>query len=378
MLAPRLPSGGHGPGINGERGAGRLHQLLCACCREDAEPLVEVLEPLAGSRCVSIASAGDHALSLVAREAEEVQAVDTSLAQLALVELKMTAFRHLEHPELLEFLGVRPCRDRAAVYASLRRELGREARAFWDARESLVDEGVIHAGRLERCFRIFRRWVLPLVHSGRTVAALLNARGFEEQERFYEVAWDTWRWRLLSRLFFSRAVMGRLCRDVAFLSRARRTVTAPLLERTCWGFTARPSDDHPYLHYALTGRFGPRVPDFLHPEHHEPIRRGLDRIRLVHAPVEEVLQRVPRHSIGVFDLSDLVACMNPDAFHRLLEGVHRAAAPGARVAYRKPLPHQDRPDRMQGRPADRDWPASSLHARILGPFCGALVLEVVR
>jgi S-adenosylmethionine-diacylglycerol 3-amino-3-carboxypropyl transferase len=355
-----------------------FRELRYASCWEDATVLVEALEPLDGARCLSIASAGDNTLSLVARGVGDVWAVDVSPAQLALVELKMAAFGRLEHPELLGFLGVHPCRERAVIYESLRSTLSAGARAFWDTRTHLVRHGLVHAGRLERYFRIFRQCVLPLIHSRRTVAALLTARSPEERERFYAQVWNGWRWRLLFRVFFSRAVMGHLGRDPEFFREVHGAVATPILDRTRRGLTELPTEDNPYLHYVLTGHFGPTLPDYLRPERHEAIRRGLDRVRLVQAPVEEALLRVPLHSIDAFNLSNVAEYMPVRGYHRLLGAVRRAAAPGARVAYWNLLAPRHRPARMGSWLEERAVAARGLHAAARTFFYDALVLEVVR
>ena len=353
-------------------------ELRYANCWEDAAIVARALEPMEGARCLSIASAGDNTLSLLARGAGEVWAVDVSPAQLALVELKMAAFRHLEHPELLSFLGVRPSTTRGAAYESLRGTLSPGARAFWDGHTELVHEGVVHAGRLERYFRIFRRLVLPLVHSHRTVAALLTARSPEERERFYVNVWDRWQWRLLFRVFFSRTVMGRLGRDPEFFREVHGAVAAPILDRTRRGFTELPTEDNPYLRYVLTGHFGPTLPDYLRPERHEAIRRGLDRVRLIQAPVEEALLQVPPGSVDAFNLSNVAEYMPLRGYHRLLGAVRRAAAPGARVAYWNLLAPRRRPARMGSWLEERAEAARGLHAAARTFFYDALVLEVVR
>src|SRR5438093_13522356 len=76
---------------------------------EDADVLCEALAPVAaGGRLLSIASAGDNALALLTLDPLEVVAVDLSAAQIACVELRVAAFRRLEHEPLLGFLGVVP------------------------------------------------------------------------------------------------------------------------------------------------------------------------------------------------------------------------------------------------------------------------------
>jgi S-adenosylmethionine-diacylglycerol 3-amino-3-carboxypropyl transferase len=48
-----------------------FQELRYASCWEDATVVARALEPLDGARCLSIASAGDNTLSLVARGARD-------------------------------------------------------------------------------------------------------------------------------------------------------------------------------------------------------------------------------------------------------------------------------------------------------------------
>src|SRR5712692_898837 len=100
---------------------------------EDAEVLCDALAPVAkGGRLLSIASAGDNVLALLTLDPAEVVAVDLSGAQLA-------------------------CRE-------LRPDLSTAAQQFWDGRAEDLATGIVHAGRFEHYFRLFRRWVLPWIH----------------------------------------------------------------------------------------------------------------------------------------------------------------------------------------------------------------------
>src|SRR6478609_8614838 len=127
---------------------------------EDAEVLRSALLPAPGRRLLSIASAGDNAFALLAAGAEVV-AADLSPAQLALVELKRAAIRRLGYEETLAFLGLKT---------------GAEDRRSVRERLDEVAGGVIHHGRFEGYFRLFRERVLPLIHRRRTVLALLEER----------------------------------------------------------------------------------------------------------------------------------------------------------------------------------------------------------
>jgi S-adenosylmethionine-diacylglycerol 3-amino-3-carboxypropyl transferase len=353
-------------------------QLRYANCWEDADVLVRALAPLDGSRCLSIASAGDNSFSLLARGAAHVLAVDLSPAQIALVALKAAAFRDLDHGRLLEFLGVRPARDRWAVYLSIRPWLDVASRAYWDGHRTAIDAGVIHAGRLEAYFRLFRRWVLPLVHRRAVVEAVLAPGSRDERERFYRNVWDTWRWRAVGRAFFSRGAMGRLGRDPELFRHARGPVAAQILDRARHAFTSLATHDNPYLRYILTGAFADALPDYLLPAHHDVIRDGLNRLELRVAPVEAVLAALPSRSVDAFNFSDVAEYMDIGTYHRLLEAVRRVAAPGARLAYWNLLATRRRPAVMGEWLEPRGAEARRLHEEARAFFYRRLVLEVAR
>src|SRR5258708_34763262 len=98
---------------------------------------------------------------MLTRSPARVLALDLSPAQLACVELRVAAYRRLEHGELLELIGSTPSRRRRELYARCRPILSGAARAFWDGQPAEVAAGVGGAGKFERYFGLFRRYVLP-------------------------------------------------------------------------------------------------------------------------------------------------------------------------------------------------------------------------
>lgn len=357
-----------------------FREIRYSNCWEDAAVACAALEPLAGARCLSIASAGDNTLSLLARGARDVVAVDLSAAQLALLELKMAAFRTLGHADLVAFLGAReasPDLGRMKAYVRIRKWMGPNARRFWDERPGRIARGVLHGGRLEGYFRAFRRLALPLVHSRRTVAALLKPKSPEDRARFHSEVWDGWRWRALVRLFFSRFAMG-LGRHPEFLRHVGGPVGDRFLERARRALSDLPAHDNPYLTYILTGEFGPALPDYLRPENYEAIREGITRLRLWHGPVEDVLEALPERRIDAFNLSDVPEYLDVDAYRALRAAVGRAAAPGARVAYWNLLVPRKRPAAAEDRLHEEAPQGRELHARAGTFFYDAFVVEVAR
>jgi S-adenosylmethionine-diacylglycerol 3-amino-3-carboxypropyl transferase len=342
---------------------------------EDADVLCEALAPCApGGRLLSIASAGDNALALLTLDPAEVVAADLNPAQVACLELRRAAFASLDHPALLAFLGVLPAADRPATYRALAPSLPSGTRAFWDTRPGEVARGVIHAGKFERYFGLFRRYALPLVHSRSTVRGLLEPRDRAARHAFYAAHWDTWRWRALFRVFFSRRVMGRLGRDPAFFDHVDGPVGPRILARTRAALTELPVGSNPYAVYILTGNFAAgALPRYLRPEHFATIRARLDRLRAVVAPIEQA-------AAGPFDglnLSDVFEYLEPAAAERLYRACAALARPGARLVYWNMLAPRGRPEALARSVKPLEELARTLHARDRAWFYGRLHVDEV-
>ncbi len=352
---------------------------------EDADILLEALDVRPGDVCLSIASAGDNALALLTRDPARVIAVDLSPAQLACLELRVAAFRTLDHPELLELIGSRQSspRRRAALYARCCPALSNGARAFWDARPNAIAGGIGSAGKFERYFALFRSSILPLVHSRACIAELLARRpAVAARERFYEERWNTWRWRLLFRLFFSRQVMGRLGRDPELFRYVEDgNVADRILARTRRALTTLEPAQNPYARWILTGTHGDALPCALRAEHFEAIRRNLDRLEWRCDSLEAFLARAeaaPNDRFDRFNLSDAFEYVSLDHYHRMLDAIVRVSRPGARLAYWNMLVPRHRPESMADRIVSLTDLAARLHDEDRAFFYSAFVVEEVR
>jgi S-adenosylmethionine-diacylglycerol 3-amino-3-carboxypropyl transferase len=317
-----------------------------AQCWEDADILVEALQPMEGKRVLSIASAGDNTLALLSRGAE-VTAIDMNPAQLACLELRVAAYHNLDHQELLGLIGSRPCDDRPVLYRRCRPELSDEARQFWDGREAEIRGGIGAAGKFERYFTLFRERILPLIHSRATVDRLLRGGDAAAQNRFYDTTWNTWRWRALFRMFFSRLVMGRLGRDPAFFQYVEGSVSDRILERTRHALTQLDCAANPYLQWILAGTHMTALPFALRPENFDPIRRNLHRLRWWKATLENVLAAPEKEKFDAYNLSNVFEYVAPEHFHRLMESLAASSSLGARLAYWNMLVPRSRPDALR-------------------------------
>lgn len=345
-------------------------------CWEDADVLVEALAPAPGKRCLSISSAGDNTLALLARDPEYVLAIDLSAAQLACLELRVAAYRTLQHRELLALIGSIASSDRMKFYCKCREHLSATAISFWDDRSRIVEQGIGGGGKFEDYFRIFRTRVLPLIHAKKRIRALLEERTREERIAFYEREWNNRRWRALFRIFFSRRVMGTLGRDPEFFRYVEGSVSQRILARTRYALTELNPAQNPYMRWILTGRHDVVLPFALREENFESIRRNLDRLEWRQCALEDAIE-----SGGPFDcfnLSDIFEYMSASNYEELLRRIVAVARTGARLAYWNMLAPRRRPDGMGDVLEELRETAADLFARDKAFFYSAFVLEQVR
>ncbi len=344
---------------------------------EDADVMLAGLDVRPGDVCVSIASAGDNTLALLTKNPSRVIALDLSAAQLACLELRVAAYRTLTHGELLELVGSRPSGRRPALYARCRPAMSVRARAFWDGRPLDIRHGIGGAGKFERYLALFRRSVLPLVHRRATVMELLHPKTADARRRFYDTQWNTWRWRALFRVFFSRAVMARLGRDPECFRYVTTSVADAVLERTRHALTELDPSANPYVHWILTGTHGESLPCALRPEHFETIRANLDRLEWYRVSVEEFMERAHGRQFDRFNLSDVFEYMSLGHYQQLLTAIHRSSRAGARLVYWNMLVPRRRPDHLVERLRSLDDLAGELHASDRAFFYSAVRVEEV-
>ncbi|MES2569386.1 MAG: DUF3419 family protein, partial [Verrucomicrobiota bacterium] len=264
---------------------------------EDADILLDALDIQPGDTCLSIASAGDNAIAMLTRSPARVIAIDLNPAQLACLELRLAAYRNLDHSQLLELVGSRESTRRIALYRQCRPSLSRTAAEFWDRNHELINNGIGSAGKFERYFAFFRNKILPLIHSRKRVESLLQGGPLKRRRAFYETEWNTWRWRFLFKIFFSRAVMGRMGRDPSFFRYVEGSVGERILSRTRYALTELDPAQNPYLQWILTGEHTTALPCALRAENFDLIRANLDRLEWHCQSAEALLQNTGPGSI---------------------------------------------------------------------------------
>lgn len=348
-------------------------RLSYAQCWEDQAVLRAALKVKKGDRVLSIASGGDNSIALAMDGASEVVAVDYSIPQLAVCELKLVG-ASLEYGAFLELLGLESG-DPIARYHAIRPELSERARRWLDANESLLASGIMEAGRFEGYLTMFRTRVLPWVHNASTVSRMVQLGHVPSQRVFYDREWDTWRWRALFRVFFSRWVMARLGRSPEQFAQVEGAIADRLLSRVRRVMTELPVMSNPYVTWILTGETPiDHAHPYLTPDGHARLRQVRGAVRLVHGGVGEYLETGAR-GFDAFNLSNICEYLSEEEWATLYHQVVEAARPGTRVAYWNLFVPRQRPEALADRVMRHPGQSAALYAKDRAMFYAAFHLE---
>jgi len=315
-----------------------MHRMrpLYSACNEDTRSEIIALELEPSDTVVAIAAGGGRVLSLLAQPAGAVVAVDRRSDQLYQLELKAAAAEALGYDDFVGFLGLLEAQDRADVYRVLRPALSAGSRRYWDRRRSLIQVGVLYAGRCERALgalgRGMRRLGLldwagacfdgPDLDTQRRVLAESSSR-LRRQE---------WLWRLSVQ----RVLVYAAIQDPGFLRSTEGNVGSYLYRRVLAYAQTHPFRESFLLSLIYYGRyaFADALPLYLTRGAYDQVRKNLSRLSMTAAPIDEVAARMRPTSRVKWSLSDVSAWMSAERFAELLRVIANKGAPGSRLCFR--------------------------------------------
>lgn len=302
-------------------------------CWEDTEVLLESLNIQENDICFGILSAGDNVFSMLSENPKKVVALDISFPQIALAKLKKEVFNSLSYEEMLEFMGVTKSDRRIEMYDRIRENLDKEVKEYWDFNRESIENGIIHTGKFEKFFKIFREKILPFVHNRKRVEKLLEDKPEQERMDYYDKCWNNFRWKLMFKLFFSKYIVGKLGRDKEFFRYAEKNISEEMKERSRYALCELNPYENPYINYILKGNYRKDcLPYFLRKENFDKIRKNLHKVEIIQSSVEEYLDKID-YKINKFNLSDIFEYMSAENYSKLMEKIYDNAEDNALLAY---------------------------------------------
>jgi S-adenosylmethionine-diacylglycerol 3-amino-3-carboxypropyl transferase len=315
----------------------QLDQLVFTLSWEDPEIDRAAFGGGGGLRLATVGSGGCNALTFLLDRPAGVLAFDYNPTQVYVLQLKVAAFRHLDHAGLLELFGVSPSSRREALLAAAAESLPDPARAFWAAQPWLVSDGLLGGGRYERFIARFRS-LLRLVQGRRRISALFEDRDAAGRAAFFDRQWNRWPWRLLFKAFFNKTVLARrgLSPDYFVFDDGSRSFAESFANRAARAMRDLPVRDNPFLARYLLGHYldGDHLPEYLRPENVERIKAHLEALDVRVGDVRTVFDDLPEASLDGICLSNVFELMSEAETADVLARVARALRPGGRMTLR--------------------------------------------
>jgi S-adenosylmethionine-diacylglycerol 3-amino-3-carboxypropyl transferase len=277
---------------------------------EDPNLLLKSFDCSGGENILSIAASGDNLFSILTTNPSHVLAIDSNEYQLYLIELKMSAILAFDYSKYVAFIGLMPRPNRIKLYDEIKSKLSTKARLFWDNQREALENGIIHIGKFEQYLRIFGKRILPLIHNRKSSNTLLSDKSGEQQKTYYEQHWNTWKWRFLFKLFFSKTMMSTLGRNPNYLNHVGSNAGEEILLQTRNHLSISRCQQNPYLEYIVHGNFTKNLPLHLQEKHFETIKRNITSISLRLCLFNEIRQE--SSTFDRINCSDIFEYMSSD------------------------------------------------------------------
>lgn len=176
-------------------------RLMFGQVREDAAvDLFLVKQIQSPKRLFVIASGGCTALSLLTIDGCNIDALDISQAQIALVELKVTLIKQLGHAAAKD-----ACISDARSYVQqVSSMLSPQTKRFFEARLDSLKSGLNNCGWVDQRMHQLTNLFYLFVHNRQETEYFLKLDDIEKQRNFYKNDWCNWQWQLTMKVAFSR------------------------------------------------------------------------------------------------------------------------------------------------------------------------------
>jgi S-adenosylmethionine-diacylglycerol 3-amino-3-carboxypropyl transferase len=278
---------------------------------------------LPGGTVLSITSAGEMPLNLLALGADRVVAVDIDPRQNHLARLKLAAALCLEREAAIRFLGYQSAAgdDRRRWLGELLPHLPPAAADFWRTHADAVTNGPIWAGRFERYLRIALKLAGPLV--SRPFRSMAACESLEAQRAVFKKTLDRPVIHAIFRLVFSPALYGG--HGIEQTALRHYDASAPLGERFFDDLRslcgATPAKSNPFLQlFTLGVVLTPDVvPTYLTAAGIARLRERPAAIDFVDADVIAYLRDTAAGTFDKFHLSNVPDWMSYGDFEGLLK-----------------------------------------------------------
>ena len=302
---------------------------------EDYKLLFDGLDLEPADHVVSIGSAGDNALALLARGVASVSSVDLNPAQTALCELKKVAISKVDYAEFADLLGAGNTERGLRVYQTIKSELSERSLAYWESHQDILQRGILHSGRLELFWNKMREDVFETFVSEDSLYKFIASRDLSEQRINFERFFSGEAFCTAFKEFTDKKNVAKHGRDIAQYKYVDADdIGGFFFRRFRQVCTEVPIADNFYLHYLFFGRYESlsQGPFYLRSQIYETLVQRIDRFEVVEESLDVFVARGEK-PYSKMNLSDLFEYLSIEETDHFLAVLSENMVRGGRIAF---------------------------------------------
>ncbi len=295
----------------------------------------------------SITASGDRPLNLLDAELESLITIDANPMQNALFELKKAAIEHLDYEDYLEFMGLRPAKNRLKTYYELQKTLSAPSSIIWEKHKRKIERGVIYQGSVETWLKRLAYLLRPF--RGQKIDKLFSFNDLESQREFVKSAWQTPLWKktfevalhpTFTKVFFNDPGLYEHVDQKMHIGLHIHDRLNDFLEHSL-------AKESTLLSMILRGKVDEdHFPPYLNADNYSSIKAQLDKSSFETTGIVPFLEKSSENTFDCFSCSDVASYLEREDYERVIRGIFKAAKPGARFCIRQFLSNYAIPDEL--------------------------------
>jgi len=291
---------------------------------------------LENSTLLCIASGGEVPLSILATHNIQIKAVDVSLNQIRLCNLKLAAARTLEPDEAAIFLGFKTdTHEKRAHYLSkVSSILSATEIDFWKNQD--ISDGPIWHSRFERYITIFCKLIRHAMGEKR-LRQFFDLESLKEQEEYF----DKYLHKRINFWFFKIAFSPKLYKKrgldkQALIHQKGIDMATTFYNKFKKYFTATPASNNYYLQLYFLNEvlFDQALPAYLQPEGVQNIRSRHESLKLEAKSIFEEISSSESLRYENYALSNISDWCDEESMNKLLLNISEKSSPTSNLLIR--------------------------------------------
>ena len=323
---------------------------------EDPRVDLEALELDADSRVLTISSGGCNALNYLLAVPASVTAVDLNKHHIYLLNLKLTAVKHLPtYEDFFDFFGYGKGANAGTNYLRyIKPYLDKDTRAFWESNtlggsyvygdriSFFTNAGLYDHSRNGYFLRFFHRVSKA---SGCDPEQVLKARSLDEQKELYEKHidpfFDSVAVKTLGKLpvtMFGLGIPPQQYDELKTDLDGKQTVIDIYRERVRRLACDYPIDENYFAWQAFARKYDTEnrkaLPEYLKEENYELLKSNAGRLNTIIGSATDTIRDSSPGTFNRFVFLDAQDWMNAEQMTQLWSAIAERSEPGARVIFR--------------------------------------------